>query len=96
MICSAQVHRESFFEVYRPLIINIEAQKNEPNEYDILNRAIFYVSRMISSQKEKDFLRLFGRGVIWTTINDSMGRCNEICSYKFTSQTWLLQKRQRQ
>lgn len=27
MICSAQVHRESFFEVYRPLIINIEAQK---------------------------------------------------------------------
>lgn len=35
MICSAQVHRESFFEVYRPLIINIEAQKNEPNEYDI-------------------------------------------------------------
>lgn len=49
MTCSAQVHRESFFEVYRPLIINIEAQKNEPSEYDILNRAIFYVSRMISS-----------------------------------------------
>ena len=44
-----------FFEVYRLLIINIEAQKNEPNEYDILNRAIFYVSRMISSQKEKNF-----------------------------------------
>ena len=55
MICSAQVHRESFFEVYRLLIINIEAQKNEPNEYDILNRAIFYVSRMISSQKKKNF-----------------------------------------
>ena len=52
MICSAQVHREFFFEVYRPLIINIEAQKNEPNEYDILNRAIFYASRMISSQKD--------------------------------------------
>ena len=52
MICSAQVHRESFFEVYRPLIINIEAQKNEPSEYDILNRAIFYVSRLISSQKD--------------------------------------------
>lgn len=34
------------------IIINIEAQKNEPNEYDILNRAIFYVSRMISSQKD--------------------------------------------
>lgn len=37
------------------IIINIEAQKNEPNEYDILNRAILYVSRMISSQKEKNF-----------------------------------------
>lgn len=37
------------------IIINIEAQKNEPGGYDILNRAIFYVSRMISSQKERDF-----------------------------------------
>ena len=37
------------------IIINIEAQKDEPNGYDILNRAIFYVSRMLSSQKEKDF-----------------------------------------
>lgn len=37
------------------IIINVEAQKNEPSGYDILNRAIFYVSRMISSQKEKDF-----------------------------------------
>ena len=38
------------------IIINVEAQKDEPNGYDILNRAIFYVSRMISSQKERDFL----------------------------------------
>ena len=37
------------------MIINVEAQKDEPTEYDILNRAIFYVSRMISSQKERDF-----------------------------------------
>lgn len=37
------------------IIINVEAQKNEPSEYDILNRAIFYVSRLISSQKERDF-----------------------------------------
>lgn len=37
------------------IIINVEAQKSEPTEYDILNRAIFYVSRMISSQKERDF-----------------------------------------
>ena len=37
------------------IIINIEAQKKEPTDYDILNRAIFYVSRMISSQKNRDF-----------------------------------------
>lgn len=38
------------------IIVNIEAQKDEPTEYKILNRAIFYVSRLISSQKEKDFV----------------------------------------
>ena len=38
------------------IIVNIEAQKDEPTEYNILNRAIFYVSRLISSQKERDFV----------------------------------------
>lgn len=37
------------------IIINVEAQKDEPDKYDILNRAIFYVCRLISSQKERDF-----------------------------------------
>lgn len=37
------------------IIINVEAQKDEPGEYEILNRAVFYVSRLISSQKERDF-----------------------------------------
>lgn len=37
------------------VIINVEAQKDEPGGYEILNRAIFYVSRLISSQKERDF-----------------------------------------
>lgn len=37
------------------IIVNIEAQKSEPTEYEILNRAVFYVSRLISSQKERDF-----------------------------------------
>ncbi|MCD8104976.1 MAG: Rpn family recombination-promoting nuclease/putative transposase [Lachnospiraceae bacterium] len=39
------------------IIINVEAQKDDPSEYDILNRAIFYVSRLVSSQKERDFTR---------------------------------------
>lgn len=38
------------------IIVNIEAQKDEPTEYKILNRAILYVSRLISSQKERDFV----------------------------------------
>ena len=33
------------------IIINVEAQKDESKGYEILNRAIFYVSRLISSQK---------------------------------------------
>lgn len=36
------------------MIINVEAQKSKPQGYDILNRAIFYVSRLISSQKERE------------------------------------------
>lgn len=38
------------------IIINIEAQKEEPSEYKILNRAIFYICRIVSSQKGRDFV----------------------------------------
>lgn len=38
------------------IIVNIEAQKDEPTTYKILNRAIFYISRLVSSQKERDFV----------------------------------------
>ncbi len=38
------------------IIVNIECQKDEPSAYKILNRAIFYASRLISSQKERDFV----------------------------------------
>ena len=38
------------------IIVNVEAQKDEPVSYKILNRATFYVSRLISSQKERDFV----------------------------------------
>lgn len=39
------------------VIVNVEAQKDEPSGYHILNRAVFYVSRLVSSQKERDFVR---------------------------------------
>ena len=37
------------------MIINLETQKNEPTKYFILNRAIFYTARLVSSQKEREF-----------------------------------------
>lgn len=40
------------------IIINVEAQKREPIVYKILNRAIFYASRLISSQKSGILLAL--------------------------------------
>lgn len=56
------------------IIINIEAQRKEPTEYHILNRAVFYTSRMISSQKERDFTNSNYNDIkrvysIWICIN---------------------------
>lgn len=39
------------------MIVNIEAQKDASPGYPIMNRAVFYTSRMISSQKERDFTK---------------------------------------
>ncbi len=39
------------------VIVNLEAQKDEPKSYYILDRAVFYVSRLVSSQKERDFVK---------------------------------------
>ena len=40
------------------VIVNVEAQKGKPAGYHILNRAVFYASRLISSQKERDFVKM--------------------------------------
>ena len=40
------------------VIVNVEAQKANSTGYHILNRAVFYVSRLISSQKERDFVKM--------------------------------------
>lgn len=39
------------------MIVNIEAQKEEPSKYHILNRAIFYIGRILSSEKGRDFVK---------------------------------------
>lgn len=56
------------------VIVNVETQKDEPTSYHILNRAVFYVSRLVSSQKEKDFVRTNYNDIkrvfsIWVCMN---------------------------
>ena len=65
------------------IIINIEAQKSEPDEYDINNRAIFYSCRMISSQKGKEFEKSNYDGIkktysIWIVMNQEVSSMNHI------------------
>ena len=65
------------------IIVNIEAQKDEPASYAILNRAIFYVSRLLSSQKERDFVNTNYDDIcrvysIWICMNMDENSLNHI------------------
>lgn len=65
------------------VIVNIEAQKDEPADYDILNRAVFYGSRLISSQKERDFAGTSYNDIkrvysIWICMNRSENSMNYV------------------
>ncbi len=65
------------------IIINVEAQKDEPTEYDIINRAIFYVCRLISSQKGRDFEKSHYDDIkkvysIWVCMNMKENTLNHI------------------
>ena len=65
------------------VIVNIEAQKAEPSPYDIINRAVFYVSRMISSQKGREFVNSNYNDIkrvysIWVCMNISQNCMNSI------------------
>ncbi len=56
------------------VIVNVEGQKDEPTSYHILNRAVFYVSRLVSSQKERDFVKTNYNDIrrvfsIWVCMN---------------------------
>ena len=45
-----------------PFIINIEAQKARPTDYPLLKRVMYYASRLVSSQKEREFTGMdFGK-----------------------------------
>ena len=65
------------------VIVNIEAQKAEPSAYDIINRAVFYISRMISSQKGREFIKSNYNDIkrvysIWVCMNMSQNCMNYI------------------
>ncbi len=65
------------------IIINLELQKDEPGRYKILNRAIFYVCRLISSQKERDFKNTNYNDIkrvysIWVCLNMDENSMNHI------------------
>ena len=65
------------------IIINVEAQRKEPTKYDILNRAVFYVSREISSQKNREFVNSNYNDIkkvysIWICMNMSEDSMNHI------------------
>lgn len=68
------------------LIINVEAQKRKPSEYDILKRAVYYASRLISAQKETEFRGSDYNGIrkvytIWLCMRAPEHEGSSITSY---------------
>ena len=72
------------------LIINIEPQKNTTSiDYKLMKRAVYYVARLISSQKEKEFHGDDYNGLkkvysIWITMDVQNYRANSIQEYKLS------------
>ena len=73
------------------LIINIEAQKSDKTTYPIIKRAIYYVSRMISAQKNKVFTKSHYEKIrkvysIWIHLNVDADKANSITKYRITEE----------
>ena len=72
------------------LIINIEPQKTTTSiDYKLMKRAVYYVARLISSQKEKEFHGDNYNGLknvysIWITMDVQNYRANSIQKYSLT------------
>lgn len=70
------------------IIVNVEIQKSQPSNYFILNRSSYYVSRLISSQKEREFKGSDYNGIkkvysVWICLNMPS---NSLTSYSFQPQ----------
>ena len=62
----------------------MEIQKDEPTEYHILDRVVFYVSRQISSKKEREFVKSQYNDIkqvysIWICLNQKINALKHIC-----------------
>ena len=73
------------------LIINIEAQKDDKTPYPLIKRAIYYVSRMISAQKNKIFTGKHYEKIrkvysIWIQMNVDDEKANTITKYKISEE----------
>ena len=73
------------------LIINIEAQKDDKTGYPIIKRAVYYVSRMISAQKNTIFFKSHYEKIrkvysIWIQMNVDEKKSNTITRYRITEE----------
>ncbi len=69
------------------LIINIEAQKTSETPYPLLKRALYYCSRLISSQKNVVFVKSYYEKLrkvysIWIQMNTSKKKQNTMNRYR--------------
>ena len=91
-VASGLTNKDRNVEGKRIVGLNTEAgEKDEPGSYQILNRAIFYVSRLISSQKERDFVKSNYNDVktvysIWVCMNMPE---NSMCHIHLTKEDLL-------
>ncbi len=74
------------------LIINVEAQKSDKTPYPIIRRAIYYCSRMISSQKNTIFTKSHYEKIrkvysIWIEMNVDEEKRNTITQYDISEKT---------
>ena len=73
------------------LIINVEPQKAANPGYPIIKRALYYTSRLISSQKEKyfvgdDYAKICKVYSIWVIMDATQERSNLIQRFKLTEE----------
>ena len=73
------------------LIINVEAQKSDKTPYPLIKRAIYYVSRMISAQKNKVFVGSHYEKIrkvysIWIQMNVDEEKSNTITKYRISEE----------